>query len=176
MPMSSAASSVNKAMQAEVEIQYAQPDGYAVPAPEQFRHWLLAVLQHPQLQVEDSGLPYLLSVRVVDEQESAQLNQEYRGKRGATNVLSFPFEWPVGVPQQDAILLGDLVICAAVVEREAGAQGKSVDSHWAHMLVHGVLHLLGYDHQDDEQAEIMERFEIRILEHLGFADPYADTD
>lgn len=110
-----------------------------------------------------------LSVRVVDEAEITELNQRYRSKSGATNVLSFPFEDPPGVQSDE---LGDIVICAPVVQREARQQGKREVAHWAHMVVHGVLHLCGYDHVDDAEAEIMESKETGILTGLGFPEPY----
>ena len=110
-----------------------------------------------------------LVVRIVDEPESQALNRQYRGLDRPTNVLSFPFEAP---PQVATNHIGDLVICAPVVEREAAEQGKPPEAHWAHMVVHGVLHLLGYDHQTDADAETMEGLEIAILGRLGFPNPY----
>lgn len=110
-----------------------------------------------------------MTVRIVDREESAALNLTYRGKQGPTNVLSFPFEAPAGL---DVPLLGDLVICAPVVFAEAEEQGKTPEAHWAHMLVHGVLHLRGYDHIDPVDADIMESRERDILATFGFADPY----
>ena len=110
-----------------------------------------------------------LSIRLVKEDESADLNSQYRGKSGPTNVLSFPFESPVPLEPR---LLGDLVICAPVVDREAVEQGKTEHDHWAHMVVHGCLHLLGYDHIDDQDAERMEALEIEILQTLQIANPY----
>lgn len=109
-----------------------------------------------------------LSVRIVDEAESAQLNEHYRGRAYATNVLSFPAE----VTMPGLRILGDLAVCAHVVEREAQAQGKTVHAHWAHMIVHGVLHLLGFDHIEDDEADIMEALERRVLAQLGYDDPY----
>ena len=108
-------------------------------------------------------------IRVVDEQESRQLNSRYRGKDRPTNVLSFPFQVPAGV---DSDHLGDLVICAELVEREAREQQKKAMDHWAHMVVHGVLHLRGLDHQTEEQAGEMEDLEKEILAGLGIEDPY----
>ena len=110
-----------------------------------------------------------LVIRIVDEPESRALNRQYRGIDEPTNVLSFPFEAPPHVPSRH---IGDLVICAPVVEREAAEQGKPLEAHWAHMVVHGVLHLLGYDHQTDADAETMEGLEIAILGRLGFPNPY----
>lgn len=112
-----------------------------------------------------------LTVRITDEAEISELNEQYRAKQGATNVLSFPFDAPVGI--EDG-LLGDVVICAPVVEREARQQGKPVEAHWAHMIVHGVLHLCGYNHIDDNEAQQMEGLERTIMNKLGFADPYKD--
>ncbi|TDT43268.1 putative rRNA maturation factor [Halospina denitrificans] len=110
-----------------------------------------------------------ITLRVVDETESAELNSRYRGKNSPTNVLSFPFDVPEGV---ELDLLGDLVICADVVKHEAEEQGKTLQAHWAQMVIHGMLHLQGYDHQNDQEAEIMESLEVRLLGELGFPDPY----
>lgn len=108
-------------------------------------------------------------VRFVDDQESRSLNLAYRGKDKPTNVLSFPFELPPGVDEPH---LGDLVICVPVVENEAKDQGKPLQAHYAHMLVHGLLHLQGYDHQTDDEATQMETLEIEILRQLGYENPY----
>lgn len=137
-----------------------------LPLKKDFRRWIGATLQGHKQSAE-------VVVRVVDEQESAALNQTYRGKTGPTNVLSFPFTAP---PEVEMNLLGDLVICAPVIEREAHEQHKTPDSHWAHMAVHGTLHLLGYDHQTDEQAAEMELLEKNILTGMGYQAPYADED
>ncbi|MGM0450994.1 MAG: rRNA maturation RNase YbeY [Pseudomonadota bacterium] len=110
-----------------------------------------------------------VTLRIVDEPEGLELNHQYRGKDYATNVLSFPFEAPPGV---DLGLLGDLVICAGVVEREAREQDKAPGAHWAHLVIHGMLHLQGYDHQDPDEAETMENLEVRLLAELGFSNPY----
>ena len=114
-----------------------------------------------------------ITLRLVDSDESQTLNREYRDKDKPTNVLSFPFDMPEGLPA-DAMpaLLGDIVVCTAVVEREAVEQHKQAEAHWAHMVVHGVLHLLGHDHIDDQDAMQMEALEIDILQGLGFANPY----
>lgn len=111
-----------------------------------------------------------LCVRVVDQAESAELNQRYRDKQGPTNVLSFPCD--ADLPD-GAVPLGDLVICAGVVMKEAADQNKCLNDHWQHLVVHGVLHLLGYDHIGDDEAEIMESEERAVLARLGIADPYA---
>ncbi|AKH20800.1 rRNA maturation RNase YbeY [Sedimenticola thiotaurini] len=133
-----------------------------VPGVMQFQAWVEAALEGRLEQAE-------LVVRIVDRDESRQLNREYRGKDRPTNVLSFPFEAP-DVVESD--LLGDLVICAPVVEDEAREQQKPLEAHWAHLLVHGVLHLLGFDHINEEEAETMESLEVEILATLGFPDPY----
>ena len=134
-----------------------------VPSAAEFSRWAGAALAAAGREGE-------LAIRVVGEAEGAELNQTYRHKSGPTNVLSFPAELPAGVP---VLLLGDLVICAPVVAREAAEQGKAPEAHWAHMTVHGCLHLLGYDHMEDAQARDMEALETRILADLGFPDPYA---
>jgi len=139
------------------------------PAPDavQVRAWLVPVL-------EGCGRGGELTVRIVDEPESQQLNRDYRGRDKPTNVLSFPFEVPPGLPAEAAEILGDLVICAPVVAREAHEQGKPEADHWAHMVVHGALHLLGYDHEQPAEAERMEAEERRILAALGVPDPYQE--
>lgn len=135
----------------------------SVPLRRDFKRWASAALaqlapEHPKSR---------LSIRIVDETESAELNSHYRHKQGATNILSFPV--PPGLPDT---LLGDLAICASVVVREAQEQNKSCEAHWAHLTVHGVLHLKGYDHEDPAAADAMEALEKRILEQLGYQDPY----
>lgn len=112
-----------------------------------------------------------VTIRIVSTEEMTQLNKKFRYKDGATNVLSFPFEMPEEV-EIEVPILGDIVICADVVNKEANEQGKAPDAHWAHMVVHGIFHLLGYDHQTDQEANIMESLEVEILENLGFANPY----
>ena len=137
--------------------------GGDIPTATEVQRWTEAALRRVERQSVS------LSVRVVDETEIADLNQRYRFKHGATNVLSFPFEDPPGVESDE---LGDIVVCAPVVEREAHEQGKSTEEHWAHMVVHGVLHLCGYDHIEDSEAKQMESEETRILTGLGFPAPY----
>ncbi len=151
-------------MHLEVEIQNAT-ETVDLPSKETFNQWAQAALVK---EIEAAEVV----IRIVDEAESQTLNLDYRGKDRPTNVLSFPFEAP---PQVPCNLLGDLVICAPVVMREAEAQNKSALSHWAHMTVHGMLHLQGFDHLDDNEAEIMEARERQILRELGFSDPYAES-
>ena len=135
----------------------------AIPSLPQIEQWANAVL-------ECQGLgEYEITVRFTDEAESQSLNYEYRGKDKPTNVLSFPFEAPPGIEMN---LLGDLVICAPVIMREAEEQNKSHLHHYAHMVIHGILHLLGFDHIDDDEAEVMEEKEISILATLKIDDPY----
>ncbi|MFL6621651.1 MAG: rRNA maturation RNase YbeY [Sulfurifustaceae bacterium] len=110
-----------------------------------------------------------VGVRIVNETESAALNERYRGRPYATNVLAFPFAAPPGARSDT---LGDLVICAPVVNREAVAQGKPAAAHWAHMVVHGIMHLRGYDHKNRRDAAVMERKEAAVLRRLGYANPY----
>lgn len=121
------------------------------------------------LRIIDYKLPTELTVRVVDKQEITELNRTYREKNCATNVLSFPFEHMV---ELDIPLLGDIVICAEVVYVEAMKQGKYLENHWAHMVVHGCLHLCGYDHQLSDQAMKMETIETSVLNNLGYDNPY----
>lgn len=147
-------------MSVEVEVQRIATAG---PDEEAISHWVSAVLA---AEGRDSGE---LTVRIVDAQESAELNEQYRHKSGPTNVLSFPFDCP---PEVELNLLGDLVICAPVVQREAQEQHKQEQAHWAHMVVHGTLHLLGYDHLQQDEAEEMESREISIMDALGYANPY----
>ena len=133
-----------------------------VPGEAELGRWAAAALAGRRDGAE-------LAIRIVDEAESARLNATYRHKQGATNVLSFPAELPAAVPLP---LLGDLVICAPVVTREAREQGKAPAAHWAHLVVHGCLHLLGYDHEQEAEAEEMESLEREILAGMGYPDPY----
>nr|WP_314401086.1 rRNA maturation RNase YbeY [uncultured Aggregatibacter sp.] len=145
-----------------IDLQIACEQESGLPTAEQIEQWATAAVQPKSDEVE-------MTVRIVDEAESNALNLNYRGKDRPTNVLSFPFECPDEV---ELPLLGDLVICRQVVEREAQEQDKPVMAHWAHMVVHGSLHLLGYDHIEDDEAEEMESLETQIMTGLGFADPY----
>ncbi|WP_118796383.1 rRNA maturation RNase YbeY [Haemophilus haemolyticus] len=145
-----------------VDLQIATENIEGLPTEEQIVQWATAAVQPEGDEVE-------MTVRIVDEAESHELNLTYRGKDRPTNVLSFPFECPDEV---ELPLLGDLVICRQVVEREAAEQEKPLIAHWAHMVVHGCLHLLGYDHIEDDEAEEMESLETQIMQGLGFDDPY----
>jgi len=142
-----------------------------VPADNEVEQWVNLVLANQQ---KGPDFPEV-SIQVVDEASISELNEVYRHKAGPTNVLSFPFEAPPGLPEEEAeALLGDIIICAQVVSHEAAEQNKTLRAHWAHMVVHGVLHLLGYDHLNDEEAEEMESLEIQLLSELAFPNPYQE--
>ncbi|MDA0146901.1 rRNA maturation RNase YbeY [Vibrio sp. LaRot3] len=149
-------------MAIELDLQLAVEQEDGLPSFEDIHLWLSKTVSQFQPQAE-------VTVRIVDEQESHQLNLEYRGKDKPTNVLSFPFEAPPGIEMD---LLGDLIVCRQVVEQEAIEQEKPLSAHWAHMIVHGSLHLLGYDHIEDDEAEEMESLETEIMQSMGFEDPY----
>jgi probable rRNA maturation factor len=155
-------------LELQLDVQLAVENENDLPTEEQLSTWVSAALLKRTEHEEPE-----LTIRIVDEAESQELNNEYRGKDKPTNVLSFPFEAPAHVPIP---LLGDLIVCKQVVEREAIEQAKTLTSHWAHMIVHGCLHLLGYDHIEDEEAEEMEGIERVIMNELGFEDPYKDDD
>ncbi|MBD9396121.1 rRNA maturation RNase YbeY [Pseudomonas sp. PDM11] len=150
----------------ELDLQVASQAGH-LPAEADFQAWCAIALRQRNADSE-------LTIRLVDEEEGRELNRTWRGKDYATNVLSFPAD----VPDEllDIPLLGDLVICVPVVEREAVEQGKTLDAHWAHLVIHGCLHLLGYDHIEDEEAEEMEGLERILLAELGHPDPYAGDE
>ena len=147
----------------DVAVGYAVPRK-GLPSALSFRKWVATALAGRIREAD-------LAIRIVDAKEGRALNRHYRGKDYATNVLSFPAELPEGVKMP---LLGDLVICAPVVAREAKEQHKPAVAHYAHLTVHGVLHLLGWDHDDDKEAEAMEQLERDILAELGLPDPYAE--
>lgn len=138
------------------------------PSLSQLSKWVDATLLATHSTPESE-----LTIRIVDSKESHSLNHQYRGFDKPTNVLSFPFDAPPGI---ELNLLGDLVICAPIVEKEAAEQKKAQIAHWAHLVVHGTLHLLGYDHIEDEEAETMEALEITILNTLDFPNPYKDDE
>ena len=149
----------------DVAVGYAVPRK-GVPAAVSFRRWAAAALEGRIREAD-------LAIRIVGSREGRALNRHYRGRDYATNVLSFPADLPEGLPEGVRMpLLGDLVICAPVVAREAKEQAKPLAAHYAHLTVHGVLHLLGWDHGDDVEAEAMEQLERSILAGLGVADPY----
>jgi probable rRNA maturation factor len=155
----------------DVAVGYAAPRA-GVPAATSFRRWVAAALKGRIREAD-------VAIRIVGEDEGRALNRHYRGKDYATNVLSFPGELPQGVKLPKGVtmpLLGDIVLCAPVVMREALEQGKSSNAHYAHLTVHGVLHLLGMDHQDEREAECMEQLEREILAEIGIEDPYRIRD
>ncbi|MBZ2188642.1 rRNA maturation RNase YbeY [Alcanivorax sp. JB21] len=157
--------------QPRVAVQHGT-DAASVPQDDLLVQWALAAAA-----AAGGALPRQtwgeITLRVVDDAESQALNLAYRGKDAPTNVLSFPFEMPEGLDvPDDALILGDIAICAEVVADEARTQHKTLAAHWAHMVVHGVLHLLGFDHIDAADAADMEALETDILATLGFADPY----
>lgn len=149
-------------MSIELDLQLAVENEQGLPTEQDIQFWLDKTIPQFQKSAE-------LTIRIVDTEESHQLNHEYRGKDKPTNVLSFPFEAPPGI---ELDLLGDLIICRQVVEKEAEEQNKPLLAHWAHMVVHGSLHLLGYDHIEDDEAEEMESLETGIMQAMGFEDPY----
>ena len=152
---------------ADITLDVQRASSYpSLPSDDELDRWAAAAVGAHRAEAE-------ISLRIVDEDESEALNSQYRGKHKPTNVLSFPADIPeeLGLP-----LLGDLVICAQVVAREAEQQHKAPSAHWAHMVVHGTLHLLGYDHIEDDDAEIMENLETRILAGLGYDDPYQPVE
>jgi probable rRNA maturation factor len=150
-------------MNLQVDLQSASSE--PVPDEDDLHRWIAAAFDTVG-HVADSEV----SVRLVDRAEMAKLNRDYRGRQGPTNVLSFPSNLP---PDLDLPLLGDIVICAPLVRQEALEQHKLPAAHWAHLTIHGALHLLGYDHLEDADAAIMEDLESRALQHLGFPCPYA---
>jgi probable rRNA maturation factor len=147
-------------MPTSVDLQN-EPGFEAIPTLAQFERWVGAALRRAYPRLEQT-------ICIVDEAQSRELNQRYRGKDRPTNVLAFPAD--SGLLDYDN--LGDLVICAPVVRAEAREQGKTEEAHWAHLVVHGMLHLQGFDHQDERQAAEMEALEIEILDTLGYTNPY----
>ncbi len=163
---------MNAPARPHVDLQIATTDD-CIPSEEAFTQWVGAALPVTQLNTE-------LTVRIVGFDESQHLNITYREKDKPTNVLSFPSDLPTDLPSDltkelETTLLGDLVICAPVVEQEAREQGKTLEAHWAHMVIHGTLHLLGYDHIDHKDATAMEALETDIITGLGYAPPYTNT-
>ncbi len=150
-------------MSVEIQSSSDLTDNVYVPSEALFSTWVNSVLKKQAIDEAE------LFIRIVDKAASQHLNKEYCDKNTPTNVLSFPLDVPEYVMPR---ILGDLVICAEVVAAESQVQDKPRDAHWAHMVVHGVLHLLAFDHQADEQAQQMESLEIEIMQGLGFANPY----
>ena len=149
-------------MTAKINVEYVS-NASELPAEAMISRWVQAALEGYERDVE-------VGIRIVDESEITELNQRFRKEAEPTNVLSFPFEDPPGT-QTD--VLGDVVVCAPIVSSQAQTEGKPLSAHWAHMVVHGIMHLRGYDHETPEEANAMEHMETRILEGLGFPDPYA---
>lgn len=153
-------------MELFIDLQIVSESTQQLPEQSDLEKWIrLAIIKASPTKKEEAEL----TVRIVDEDESQQLNFQYRNKNKPTNVLSFPFQNPPGILLP---LLGDLVICKGIVESEALEQKKITTEHWAHMLIHGTLHLLGYDHIDQQEALEMEDLETKLLIELGFTDPY----
>lgn len=150
-----------------VDVQVAS-EAAGIPAGDNMRNWV-----ERAVHAADPCLDVDVSVRIVDEQEMRALNRDYRDQDKPTNVLAFPASDTGFVPPGETPLLGDIVVCAGIVAREADEQRKRPEHHWCHMLVHGTLHLLGHDHMTESQAEAMETLERRVLGSLGIADPYA---
>lgn len=148
----------------ELGVSYGLPRK-GLPAAPSFKRWASIALTNRVRRAD-------LAIRIVDEREGRALNHHYRGKDSATNVLSFPAELPPGVKLP---VLGDIVLCAPVVAREARAQGKALNAHYAHLTVHGILHLLGMDHENPREADAMEQLEREILANLSIEDPYIPT-
>ena len=155
-------------IQSHVDVEVAC-EAANLPAAADFQRWAEAALAAAAAS-EHRGTGDI-AIRLVEADEIQQLNRDYRHKDKPTNVLSFPFDMPEGI-EGVAPILGDLAICAAVVAQEAEEQGKPLAAHWAHMVVHGTLHLLGYDHIEDDEADVMEALEIAVLQQLGFDNPY----
>ena len=146
-----------------ISIQCVCGDDDPLPSEAQLQHWCLLALENTIADI---------NIRLVSPHESQQLNNTYRHKDKPTNVLSFPFEPPAGIEDD---LLGDLVICPSIVAQEAQVQKKLIEHHWAHMIVHGILHLRGFDHISDDDAQQMEQKEIQLLAQINIPNPYGDT-
>jgi len=144
-------------------------DSQLLPKVTTIQTWLLTALKKINANFEQPEI----TIRVVSLEESQQLNLTYRNKDKPTNILSFPFEAPEMIPIEELDeFLGDLIVCEPIVIEEANSQNKTLESHWAHLLIHGLLHLQGFDHVEEQQAELMEALEIEVLNELGFPNPY----
>ena len=157
--MKSPAVRVNEPLRVDLQVAWS---GGPVPGSAEFDAWVGAALQGRRSCAE-------VSVRIVGEEEASRLNRDYRGRDNPTNVLAFPADV---APEAGAGLLGDLVLCGPLVAREALEQDKPLEAHWAHLVVHGTLHLVGFDHRDLPEARAMEALEVEILAKLGYPDPY----
>jgi probable rRNA maturation factor len=153
-------------MNIDLDLQIASHTAEDIPVLNDFLQWVTLVLKNYYKQDAE------LTIRIVNEIEMAHLNEDFRGKSGTTNVLTFPFE---PHPNLQLPILGDIVICAPVITREAKEQDKELRSHWAHITIHGCLHLLGFDHIDEKEAEEMESIEINLMHQLGFSNPYGEN-
>lgn len=157
-----------------VDIQCFYAD-ITVPSDQVFELWAVTAIKFLVASKLLTNQNFDLSILVVDKVESQLLNNQYRQKNYPTNVLSFSFDTPeIFKVHQTSNILGDIVICAPIIELESEQQNKTIEEHWAHMLVHGLLHLLGYDHLNDKDAKIMEALEIKILSQLNYQDPYME--
>lgn len=159
--------------QVKVDVQKISAEKHSRPHKSQFKLWLehtIAYIENnSQYADKNPRQPAEVCIRIVDKIESAKLNNKFRSKNAATNVLSFPIDTPVGEPYN---LLGDIVMCGFVIAQEAKEQGKNIKHHWTHLFIHSVLHLLGFDHQHDDDAQIMEEIEVAILQELKIENPY----
>jgi len=164
-------------MSMTLELDFQNPFEYTnIPTVVEFQQWANIGLQRNSKHNQTNSVV----IRITNEAESQQLNFDYRQKNSTTNVLSFPFEMP-DLPDQSesdhlAFHLGDLIFCEPVITNEAKQQNKTLQQHWAHLVIHGMLHLQGYDHINDDDAKRMESLEIKLLQHLGFANPYNPND
>ncbi len=147
----------------DITVQY-NVESHALPSVTQFKEWTAATLQHRVSKAE-------VTLRITDATEMTRLNETFRQKTGPTNVLAFPLLMP-DATQPDVVLMGDIVMCAEVITAEAQVQHKTLEAHFAHMVVHGTLHLLGFNHEHVDEANLMEAEEVLILKELGFSDPY----
>jgi probable rRNA maturation factor len=157
----------------DVQLAIDETSSISVPENKEIQTWANAAIE---ASGQDKYHDASMTVRVVEETEISQLNENFRHKSGATNVLSFPFVPPPGIPVDEIMnSLGDMVVCATVIDKEAKEQHKKSTAHWAHMIIHGTLHLMGFDHQSKEEASIMESLETKIMLEIGFPDPYAEV-
>lgn len=144
-----------------------------IPTTKELYEWVNTALTRSDTKITNTHNIIELTIRIVDSAEMIELNNHYRGKNSVTNVLSFPFEYPPGMPDDtECKIIGDIIICNQVVQDEAISQNKTINAHWAHLIIHGTLHLLGYDHTSDIEATTMEQLETQLLINLKLPDPY----